>query len=135
MLPKKKKNIEEWLILLKHTILLMKSQLVTSYTPKHDVNRCFLNPAWSKCKHVYKPVVSFMEKPGLSVCKYHWYYYYWSIILIWFTSIEIIYSDLGISAYGGGRFVSLFFDRRCSPDYFFRNVNKMAAWIPDDKKR
>jgi multimeric flavodoxin WrbA len=37
---------------------------------------------------------------------------------------------LGISAY-----VSLFFDRRCSPDYFFRNVNKMAAWIPDDKKK
>ena len=32
-------------------------------------------------------------------------------------------------------FVSLFFDRRCSPDYFFRNVNKMAAWIPDNKKR
>jgi hypothetical protein len=37
-------------------------------------------------------------------------------------------------AYGGGVFVSLFFDRRCSPDYFFRNVNKMAAWIPDKKK-
>jgi hypothetical protein len=32
---------------------------------------------------------------------------------------------LGISAYGGGVFVSLFFERRCSPDYFFRNVNKM----------
>jgi hypothetical protein len=42
---------------------------------------------------------------------------------------------LGISAYGGGVFVSLFFDRRCSPDYFFRNVNKMVAWIPDNKKR
>jgi hypothetical protein len=42
---------------------------------------------------------------------------------------------LGISAYGGGVFVSLFFDRRCSPDYFLRNVNKMAAWIPDNKKR
>ena len=42
---------------------------------------------------------------------------------------------LGIRAYGGGVFVSLFFDRRCSPDYFFRNVNKMAAWIPDNKKR
>ena len=42
---------------------------------------------------------------------------------------------LGIHAYGGGVFVSLFFDRRCSPDYFFRNVNKMAAWIPDNKKR
>ena len=41
---------------------------------------------------------------------------------------------LGIRAYGGGVFVSLFFDRRCSPDYFFRNVNKMAAWIPDKKK-
>jgi hypothetical protein len=26
-------------------ILLMKSQLVTSYTLKHDVNRCFWNPA------------------------------------------------------------------------------------------
>ena len=32
-------------------------------------------------------------------------------------------------------FVSLFFDRRCSADYFFRNVSKMAAWIPDNKKR
>ena len=26
-------------------------------------------------------------------------------------------------------------DRRCSPGYFFRNVNKMAAWIPDNKKK
>jgi hypothetical protein len=26
-------------------------------------------------------------------------------------------------------------DRRCSPDYFFRNVNKMAAWIQDNKKK
>jgi hypothetical protein len=42
---------------------------------------------------------------------------------------------MGISAYEGGVFVSLFFDRRCSPDYFFRNVNKMASWIPDNKKR
>jgi hypothetical protein len=42
---------------------------------------------------------------------------------------------LGISAYGGGVFVSLLFNRRCSPDYFFRNVNKMAAWISDNKKR
>jgi hypothetical protein len=42
-LPKKKKNIDEWLILLKNTILLMKSQLVTSYTLKYDVNRCFWN--------------------------------------------------------------------------------------------
>jgi hypothetical protein len=32
MLTKKKKNIDEWLILLKNTILLMKRQLVTSYT-------------------------------------------------------------------------------------------------------
>jgi hypothetical protein len=42
---------------------------------------------------------------------------------------------LGISAYGGGVFVNLFFDRRSSPDYFFRNVNKMAAWIPDIKRK
>jgi hypothetical protein len=42
---------------------------------------------------------------------------------------------MGISAYGGGVFVSLFFDRRCSPDYIFRNVSKMAAWIPDNKKK
>ena len=42
---------------------------------------------------------------------------------------------LGISAYGGGVFVSLFFERRCSPDYFFRNVNKMTDWIPDNKKK
>ena len=47
MLPKKKKNIDEWLILLKNTILLIKSQLVNSYTLKHDVSRCFWNPAWS----------------------------------------------------------------------------------------
>jgi hypothetical protein len=32
-------------------------------------------------------------------------------------------------------FISLFFDRGCSPHYFFRNVNKMAAWIPDNKKK
>ena len=49
---RKEKNIDEWLILLKNTILLIKSQLVTSYTLKHDVNRCFWNSAWSKCKHV-----------------------------------------------------------------------------------
>ena len=67
MLPKKKKNIDEWLILLKNTILLMKSQLVTSYTLKHDVNRCFWNRAWSKCKHVYKPVGSFINN---RVCQY-----------------------------------------------------------------
>ena len=60
-------NIDEWLILLKNTILLMKSQLVTSYTLKHDVNRCFWNPAWSKCKHVYKPVGSFINN---RVCQY-----------------------------------------------------------------
>ena len=37
----KDKNIDECLILLQITILLMKSQLVTSYTLTHDVNRCF----------------------------------------------------------------------------------------------
>jgi hypothetical protein len=40
------------LILLRNIILLRKSQLVTSYTLKLDVNRYFWNPAWSKCKHV-----------------------------------------------------------------------------------
>jgi hypothetical protein len=39
----------------------MKSQLVTSYTLKHDVNRFFGNPPWSKCKHVYKSVGSFIN--------------------------------------------------------------------------
>ena len=63
----KEKNIDEWLIWLKNTILLMKSQLVTSYTLKHDVNRCFWNPAWSKCKHVYKPVGSLINN---RVCQY-----------------------------------------------------------------
>jgi hypothetical protein len=63
----KRKNIDEWLILLKNTILLMKSQLVTSYTLKHDVNRCFWNSAWLKCKHVYKPVGSFINN---RVCQY-----------------------------------------------------------------
>ena len=42
---------------------------------------------------------------------------------------------MGISAYGGGFFVILFFERRCSPDYFSRNVNTLAVWIPDNKKR
>ena len=32
-------------------------------------------------------------------------------------------------------FCQFIFDRRCSADYFFRNVNKMAAWILDSKKR
>ena len=64
---KKEKNIDEWLILLKNTILLMKRPLVTSYTLKHDVNRCFWNPAWSNCKHVYKPVGSFINN---RVCQY-----------------------------------------------------------------
>ena len=61
MLPRKKTNIDECLILLQNTILLMKSQLVTSYTLSHDVNRCFSNPAWSQCKYVYKPVGSFIN--------------------------------------------------------------------------
>ena len=42
---------------------------------------------------------------------------------------------LGVNAYGGGFFVSLFFERRCSQDYFYRNVNKMVVWIPDNKKK
>jgi hypothetical protein len=42
---------------------------------------------------------------------------------------------MGISTYGGRVFVSFFFETRCSPDYFLRNVNKMAAWIPDNKKK
>jgi hypothetical protein len=37
MLPKKKKSIDERLILLRNIILLRKSQLVTSYTLKLDV--------------------------------------------------------------------------------------------------
>jgi hypothetical protein len=32
----KEKNIDEWLILLKNNIVLMKSQLVTSYTGKYS---------------------------------------------------------------------------------------------------
>ena len=72
----KEKNIDEWLILPNNTILLIKSQLVTSYTLKHDVNRCFWNPAWSKCKHVYKPVGSFINN---RVCKYHWSYCNWAL--------------------------------------------------------
>ena len=61
------------MILLRNIILLRKSQLVTSYTLKHDVNRCFWNPAWSKCRHVYKPVVSFIKKKQKKkkrVCQY-----------------------------------------------------------------
>ena len=41
---------------------------------------------------------------------------------------------MGISAYGGGFLVILFFERRCSPDYFSRNVNKMAVGFPIIKK-
>ena len=41
---------------------------------------------------------------------------------------------MGISAYRGGVFVSLFFERRCSPDYFLRDANRMVAWILDNKK-
>ena len=44
-----------------------KSQLVASYILKLDVRRCFWNPAWSKRKHVYKPVVSFIQK---RICQY-----------------------------------------------------------------
>ena len=63
-------TINEWFILLRDIILLMKSQLVTSYSLNLDVNRCFWNP-------------------DLSVCKYDWSYYYWSlycyltIVMIW----------------------------------------------------
>jgi hypothetical protein len=67
MLPKKKKSIDERLILLRNIILLRKSQLVTSYTLKLDVNRCFWNLAWSECKHVYKPFVLFIKK---RICQY-----------------------------------------------------------------
>ena len=42
---------------------------------------------------------------------------------------------LGISAYGGGVLSVYFSIDGCSPHYFFRNVNKMAAWIPDNKKK
>jgi hypothetical protein len=63
----KEKNIDEWLIWPNNTILLMKSQLVNSYTLKHHVNRCFWNPDCSKCKHVYKPVGSFKNS---RVCQY-----------------------------------------------------------------
>jgi hypothetical protein len=49
---KKRKIINEWYILLRDIILLRKSQLVTSYSLKLDVNRCFWNPALSNCKHV-----------------------------------------------------------------------------------
>jgi hypothetical protein len=45
------------LILLKNTILLMKTQLVTSYTLKHDVNRCFWNAVWCDLVYVYTLIV------------------------------------------------------------------------------
>ena len=64
---KRKKSIDEWLILLRNIILLRKCQLVTSFTLKLDVNICFWNSAWSKCKHVYKPVGSFINN---RVCQY-----------------------------------------------------------------
>ena len=48
----KRKIINEWFILLRDIILLGKSQLVTSYSLKLDVNICFWNPALSNCKHV-----------------------------------------------------------------------------------
>ena len=64
---KKEKSIDEWLILFRNIILLRKCQLATSYNLKLDVNRCFWNPAWSNCKHVYKPVGSFINN---RVCQY-----------------------------------------------------------------
>ena len=48
---KKRTIINEWFNLLRDIILLRKSQLVTSYGLKRDVNRCFWNPALSNCKH------------------------------------------------------------------------------------
>jgi hypothetical protein len=52
-----------WLILLKNTILLMKSQLVTSYTVKHDVNRCFLNPG-ALWRQWYSDIVFYFSNQG-----------------------------------------------------------------------
>jgi hypothetical protein len=42
---------------------------------------------------------------------------------------------LGISAYGGGVFVSLFFERRCSPDYFFFSLAFFFYFISNDNCR
>jgi hypothetical protein len=68
MLPKKKTNIDEWFNLLRDIVLLRKNQLVASYSLlKVDVNRPFWFPALTNCKHVYKPVVSFIKK---RICQY-----------------------------------------------------------------
>ena len=48
----KRRIINEWFILFRDIILLRKSQLVTSYSLKLDVNRCFWNLALSNCKQV-----------------------------------------------------------------------------------
>ena len=66
------------------------------------------------------------------ICNIHCILYYNSY-MIYIIRNPILW--LGISAYGVRVFVSLFFERRCSPYYFFCNVNKMVAWIPDNKKR
>jgi hypothetical protein len=42
---------------------------------------------------------------------------------------------LGISAYGGGVLSVYFSIDDVHRTNFFRNVNKMAAWIPDNKKK
>ena len=42
---------------------------------------------------------------------------------------------LGISAYGGGVLSVYFSIDDVHWTTFFPNVNKMAAWIPDNKKR
>ena len=63
---KEKMLMNDWFFL-KILFCWWKSKLVNSYTLKHDVNRCFWNPAWSKCKHVYKPVGSFINN---RVCQY-----------------------------------------------------------------
>jgi hypothetical protein len=82
-------NIESWLILLRNIILFRKSQLVTSYTLKLDVNRCFWNPAWSKGKHVYKPVVSFIKK---RICQYTFF----SVLGTFNSFVNARYSDISV---------------------------------------
>jgi hypothetical protein len=41
--------------------------IIITIIKHHNSKHCFWNPAWSKCKHVYKPVGSFINN---RVCQY-----------------------------------------------------------------
>ena len=73
--------------------------------------------------HVYKYRTHILRYTRIHVYKYRIHILRYTRIHVYNSYMIYIIRNpilwLGISAYGGGAFVSLFFDRRCSPDYFF----------------